>query len=255
MKVLLYIIKKIIPSAFVKQTVTVRFAFPLLFLTVGYLGIANIVSTSPSAISLELTTSVVGKGSDFQINVYASAKVPVNAIDIAISYPADTIEVLGVDKGQSVVTLWTEEPKAENGLITLTGGTYRKGFIGKHLVATVNARALKDGKANFFVKKAELLAGDGKASLVATDLVSGRADISVTTNTTGGVANDQVSGDVKQIAVYVVTDINGDGKVSMSDITTFMSHWFSKDTLYDFNNDGKMSINDFSILLSSFVSS
>jgi hypothetical protein len=252
MKFIWSIIHYLIPTTALRSTMTVRFAFPLLFAFATFLGLASIVSTSASAIELELKTTVVNKNSDFQIDVYATALVPVNAVNIAIDYSADLIEVLGIDKGQSVITLWTEDPKATNGVITLTGGTYRKGFIGKHLIATINARAKVDGKANFVVKKAELYAGDGKASAVLTKLDNGRADIMVTSQP---VQSNSGIADQKSISVYVVTDIDHDGAVSMADITTFMKNWFTRSALYDFNNDGLMTINDLSILLSAYVKS
>ena len=51
------------------------------------------------------------------------------------------------------------------------------------------------------------------------------------------------------VAVEVVTDINGDGKVDFADIEAFMSAWATGSKAYDFNGDGKMSFRDFGIIL------
>ena len=51
------------------------------------------------------------------------------------------------------------------------------------------------------------------------------------------------------IEVNILTDISGDGKVTLRDVSMFMSAWKNKDKLFDFNGDGKMTFRDFSIIL------
>ena len=54
------------------------------------------------------------------------------------------------------------------------------------------------------------------------------------------------------VAIKIITDIDGDGKVSLKDISAFMAAWANKDVSYDFNGDGKMTFRDFSIILADF---
>ena len=90
------------------------------------------------------------------------------------------VEVLAVDKGQSVLSIWTQEPKITNNSILISGGTYRRGFIGEHLVATIKARAKFTGKTEFIVEDAKLLEGDGKGTPVIVAGIGENAKTSFT---------------------------------------------------------------------------
>lgn len=226
---------------------TVRLAFPVALLTASLLGAAALTSDiDQSYIKLTTDSSDVATGELFTIDVSVGAHTAVNAIDIEIEFPEDQVEVLGVDTGESVITIWTEDPKIENGKVFLSGGTFRRGFLGEHLVAQINARAKKNGQAKFSIDSARILAGDGAGSEV---VVSDTGEQSLTMF----VAlrqNDQKETVIEGAAVVgVYTDINGDGKVDMSDILSFMRAWRSGDQGYDFNDDGKMSFVDFAIIL------
>jgi hypothetical protein len=50
--------------------------------------------------------------------------------------------------------------------------------------------------------------------------------------------------------VSIVTDLDGDGEVSLKDISAFMAAWLTRASTFDFNGDGRMTFKDFSILLS-----
>lgn len=215
-------------------------------LTLALASAAVITSTQESYIKIETENSAVDENELFTIDVSVGAHVPVNAIDIGISFPKDQIEVVGIDTGESVITLWTEEPYVDNGTVILRGGTFRKGFLGEHLVAQINARARTNGSAKFSVDDVRLLAGDGRGSTV-TIAETGYESLMMYVSVEGqDPANVVVEGDVK---VGIYTDIDGNGTVDMSDILAFMSAWRSKDTKFDFNNDGRMTFVDFGIIL------
>ena len=74
---------------------------------------------------------------------------PVNAVDISVTFSPDQVEILGIDRGQSVITLWTEDPHVEGNAVIMRGGTYAKGFVGEHKIATLKVRAKASGKAMF----------------------------------------------------------------------------------------------------------
>lgn len=220
---------------------TVRYAFPFV-LTVTTLFLATVAAMNDgSYVKLVSSESYIEAGQSFAIDVYAVTSVPVNAVNIELLFPADKIAVTGVDVGQSVITIWTEEPTFKNGKIVMQGGTYRKGFIGEHLIASVNATAQQTGKATFLTDDVQFFAGDG----------SGK-EVTVTNSGTETLVL-QVSGEkgtlAAQITVNIYTDINGDGVVGMDDILAFMTAWGSKSTVFDFNSDGKMTFRDFAIIL------
>ena len=140
-------------------TGTVQYMFPLFIGIAAILG-ASLITSEQSYIKLVPSKTSVMNGETFTVEIYASAHVPVNALDLKISFPSNTVEVLTVDKGQSVLSIWTQEPKITNNNILISGGTFRKGFVGEHLVATIKAKAKFTGLTEFIVEDAKMLEGN-----------------------------------------------------------------------------------------------
>lgn len=220
---------------------TVRYAFPLLFTTLSLIGAAIILPTDASYIRIESDTQYLEQGDNFFINVYAGAHVPINAVNIELKFPTDKMEVFAIDTGGSVITLWTEEPYVSGDKIIFSGGTYRRGFLGEHLVATVKFTALSSGRAEFTTTGVEMYAGDGSGSTVSVE-DSGGESLVVLVESEDGVI-------IGSAEVVVVTDVNGDGVVNMTDIISFMSAWRNRQIIYDFNRDNRMNFVDFAIIL------
>ena len=239
------------------RSATVRFAFPLVFAFAALIGTAALLDSSGSYIHLKSSTQSVKAGESFTIDVYAFAHVPVNAIDIKLRFPKEYVQIEGIDTGDSVITLWTQEPYVEKDTVILRGGTFRKGFRGDHKIATINAVAVETGLAQISVGEVLLLAGDGSGSKVA---VQPNADTSKTVYIADelGQFPDGASGDATAVAlqgnatIVVVTDIDNDGQVTLTDISRFMSEWRSKGIVYDFNGDGQMTFRDFGIILAHY---
>lgn len=239
------VLSLLVPSWLAVPTKTIRYAFSLLFLMAVVLGVANVIGSEQSEIVLETSGRAVTKGETFSVAVYAVSKTPVNAVSLRINFPPETTEVLGIDRGESVITLWTSDPRVENGVVILEGGTYRKGFIGKHLIATINVRAKELGQATFATADASLLAGDGRGTKISTNITNaGKTTLSIS-----GATNETVTGEA---TVLMITDITGDGTVTLDDIGAFMLAWVRKNDRYDFNEDGSMTFRDFSIILASY---
>ena len=164
--------------------------------------------------------------------------------------PNAQVKYLGADIGESVITLWTKEPYYDKGTVYMSGGTYRKGFVGKHRIATINAQALTSGVAQIGVSHADLYAGDGtgaKVEVVAAGEDS--AELVIAREDGTYAPNAAVGGDV---TFTIVGDVDGDGKVTLTDISTFMAAWHNQSSTYDFNNDSKMTFRDFGIILAKY---
>ncbi|MCA9365726.1 hypothetical protein KC723_02430 [Candidatus Kaiserbacteria bacterium] len=243
------VIKKILsylwPTAFRRGSRTVRYAFPIFFLSAALFGAALIADKNKSYVRIVVSEPVVLAGDTFWVDVYAYAHVPVNAVDVSLKFPNKQIKVTGIDVGQSVITLWTKDPTVTNDIVRLSGGTYNKGFLGEHLIATINMKALETGTAELNTSSIRLLAGDGVGSTVNA--------ISDTVGTASLFIYDEDTDQETILAaanIRIKTDIDGDGKVNLKDISAFMAAWFSRNTTYDFNGDGRMTFVDFSIILS-----
>jgi hypothetical protein len=131
---------------------TVRYMFPLIAATFGLLG-ATYLSGSGSYVVLTPTPAYVQSGDIVEVKVEAIAAAPVNTVDIKVSFPDHALKPFAVEKGGSVITLWTNEPSIDGTTVTLRGGVYRKGFIGRHTIATVRAKAVAEGNADVLVAR------------------------------------------------------------------------------------------------------
>lgn len=228
---------------------TVRYAFPVVFAAVTMLGAAALLSDESSYIRIATEKRGVFAGEFFSIDVYAGANVPVNTIDIAVEFPKEQIEIEGIDTGESVITIWTEEPYVEGGKVFLRGGTFRRGFEGEHLIATINARAKKSGIAKFTIDRKQFLAGDGRGSTVTIEDV-GYESLTMYVDVTSDPDDPEAAGSLGgSVTVGIYTDIDGDGNVDMGDVLSFMGAWRVQDRTYDFNGDGHMTFVDFAIIL------
>ena len=245
MKKLQTLWKDYVANKQVNKARTVKFMFPLVFGVVAVLGAAVITGEDASYVKLVPSETVVKNGETFWIEIYAFASVPVNAIDLEVKFSSNAVEILSVDKAQSVLTIWKDEPVIDKNSIKLSGGTFRRGFMGEHLVATIKAKAKFNGETEFTVNDAVLLAGDGKGTEVAVDKTAYGA------KTSFYIYNQNEAPDIIRatFGIKINEDINGDGKVTLADISAFLSAWHSKNTIYDFNNDKKMNFIDFSIIL------
>jgi hypothetical protein len=212
------------------------------------LGAAVITSNTASYVRLESNDSTIEAGERFSIAVYAYAHVPVNAVDIELQFDDDAVDILGVDTGQSVITLWTEDPRVEGSRVLLSGGTYRKGFLEEHLIATINLRAKETGQSTVSTSEVILLAGDGSGAPVATSEV-----IDSSLNLFVYDENTTPEGIGVDVNVNIITDLNNDGEVTLRDVSAFLGAWGSNERLYDFNGDGRMNFVDFSIILANVI--
>ncbi len=234
--------KMLFPTHTDRNYTTVKYAFPLVIMATIFFGVASLVSENDSYITIRTTTESVARDEVFYIEVLATTHVPVNALDLVIAYPEDKMVVEGIDTGTSVITLWTEQPYAKDGNIYIRGGTFRKGFIGEHVIARIRAHASEAGEARVFIKETQLVAGDGKGTNVPVIESDTHNEVKIAVIGTDGVIEGKA-------VIGIASDTDGDGDVDFKDISIFMSAWFTGRSTFDFNGDGKMTIRDFSILL------
>lgn len=230
----------------IQKIKTVRFAFIFpIFLTVTSLFFANVISSDKSYVKLTASKDMVMQGESFSVDVFVGAKTAVNAVDISVKYSPELVEVIGIDTGESVLTIWTEEPYVHNNQIRFSGGTFKRGFMGEHLIGTINLKANSSGQTELSLANVSLLAGDGTGSEVAytKDSELGRTSFYIYNQ---GETPSSVTASAE---LKIKTDIDGDGNVTLKDVNAFMTAWYSNQMIYDFNSDGKMGFVDFSIIL------
>lgn len=233
MKQLYYYIRQKITQ---RRPYTIRFTFTFLLALASILGTATIVSKEQAGIILVPTVQTTRVGETFTVEVLAEVYEPVNAVRVDILFNNSVLELLSINKSDSVLTLWTEEPYLDANKIIIEGGTYRRGFVGRHKITELEFRVLQAGEVLFEVDQSQFFAGDGTGRVVSAPLAE----------TVQVVAREE--GDFVDITPISKIDING--TVTLRDVSVFMADWRSRAVIHDFNNDGVMNFKDFSILLS-----
>jgi len=161
----------------------------------------------------------------------------------------DAAHATSIDTSQSIITLWVEEPTIETNPILFSGGTYARGFVGKHEIATVYFYASTTGQHDISLTNLQLISSDGTGTpLVITENSQQSISVQHSDKTSLG-AGALVS--VSEEAA-TLSDLDHDGEVTLRDISIFMGVWQNKSRVIDLNQDGEMDFSDFSILLSSF---
>lgn len=193
-------------------------------------------------------------GDVFTINVVVSAETPVNVFKGEVLFDPAVLRVESIDYNTSIADLWAELPWYENGEGTLnfTGGTTQPGgFQGTGSLITVTFRTIGTGVTALKLDGARILAHDG----LGTDVALGKPIDAVFEVEQDVIESQTVAAPSSRTSVISVasnapsTDLNGDGKQSIADMSIFMLHILSTDSRYDFNQDGKVNNVDLSILM------
>jgi len=226
---------------------------------IGFLAIASVLvfpfSTSVVAdMRLSPTSRTVGVGETFDVSVVVEARVPVNVFAGDLMFDKDTLEVEAINYNTSIADLWAEEPWYSNGEGTLNfaGGTTRSGgFSGTDTLLTITFKTLKEGAGALVISKAQILQHDGlgtNAELAPT------IDALFTIEDEESPQENLVQRSTLPASYAVVTtppstDLNGDGKQSIADVSIFLMNMGGDPQRFDFNLDGKVNLKDFNIIL------
>ncbi len=189
------------------------------------------------------------------MTIVVSAEVPVNVFAGEIQFDPKVIQVTSIDYNTSIADLWAEVPWYENGDGTLrfAGGTTQPGgFSSTGGLITATFRTIGTGVTALKLHDAVILAHDGLGSEVAL----GKPLDAVFEIGEEKLAAQAVAKPASQASVVAIsaeppsTDLNGDGKQTIADMSIFMLHIMGTDLRYDFNQDGKVNSADLSIIMS-----
>lgn len=147
-----------------------------IFVSVGMPLFAHAATLGLSPSSLSRTV-----GSTFTITVSVSTSdTTINAVSGVISFPTDLLEIAGVSKAGSIISLWVQEPSFSNaqGIVTFEGITLNPGYQGSNgSVVSITFRTKAAGTAMLKFSSGSVLANDGVGTNVLTS--PGSASISV----------------------------------------------------------------------------
>lgn len=156
-----------------------------------FLFVLAVFPFSADAASFGFTPSALSPsvGSTFSTTVYVSSPdQSINAASGAISFPPDSLEVVGVYKTNSVMNLWVQEPSFLNsqGRINFEGVALNPGYTGTQgAVLNVVFKAKSPGRADIRFASGSILANDGSGTNVLDGM--GTASIVIGGNTVNTV--------------------------------------------------------------------
>ena len=162
--------------------------------------------------------------------------VSVNAVGGNIAYWPDSVEIIDISRADSIIKYWIQEPRFSNASSTasFSGVVLSPGFMGSAgNIVTISFKAKRAGKTIIDITDAQVLANDGLGTNILTDVVPGTL-----------VVKDKQTQKL---------DINGNGKVDLSDVSILISYWGTDNAQSDLSGDGIVNLKDLSMLAAKFV--
>lgn len=229
-------------------------AIMALLSSVGYFWMSQSEDAYTTRMDLVPTAAVLTLGESFSTSVVLGADTPINAFTGVITFDPAQLQVAKIDYNTSIADLWAEEPWYKNGegTIHFAGGTTDSGgFTGEGMILTITFRSIGAGDASVRITNASVLRHDGRGT-EATLLPPIDGLFTVSTPATEPVTTTQPATTVSVRDESLIGDVNGDGKVSIGDMSSFLTYLATGDSRGDLNDDGRVSVVDLSILVSQF---
>src|SRR3989338_1484200 len=115
----------------IKRLKNKRLYYPAIFVaTLFFFGYGN---ASASTLQINSNSATLPPGSIMTLSVILNSEgVAINNAEAKIIFPTDLLEVVSINKGNSIFSFWVEEPTYSNltGTITFNGGIPTPGFNG-----------------------------------------------------------------------------------------------------------------------------
>ncbi len=196
------------------------------------------------------TTAV---GETFIVTIVVRSETPVNVFRGLLNFDEELLQITAIDYNTSVADLWAEEPWYSNGdgTVAFIGGTtIANGFVGEATLLTITFETLAVGEAHLTMDEVRILKHDGLGTDIPQttpiDAIFAVSEESLISET---VVNTQISGpSITVLSTIPNTDLNGDGKQTIADVSIFMTHFATQNLRSDFNEDGAVTLKDLSIL-------
>ena len=131
-----------------------------LLLSTFYFLISNSVLATVLYFSPQSQTIYQGDSFIVEVRINTEGE-EINALELGLTFPSNLLEVVDFSKGNSILQLFAEEPKIQQGEISFVGGI-PKGFNGDGLLGKINFLAKEIGKAEVsFKEDSKVLYGQG----------------------------------------------------------------------------------------------
>lgn len=179
-----------------------------------FLAIVAILVLFPSmtfagALSVFPASGSFEEGKNYTVRVMASSpEQAINAVSGTLRFPVDKLRVVSLSKGESILTLWVQEPSFSNssGSVSFEGVVPNPGFTGyQGNIVTITFKAIVQGSATVKFDSGSMLANDGAGTNVAQDLSGGVFTVTDTAKPLETVTPEASVAPVIETPVPVVT--------------------------------------------------
>jgi len=156
-----------------------RRVFFILIISLLYFGIVSDARAIGASLYLSPSVGTYTVGNTFSVHVNVNTGgVAANAVDGALVFNPDKLEVRSISKTDSILALWVQEPVFSNslGTITFAGGKPSPGYSGASgviITVTFKAKTASFDMANVTFAGGSVLADDGKGTNILTKMGSG----------------------------------------------------------------------------------
>ncbi len=203
---------------------------------------------------VEATNQTPTVNNPFTVEIIVTSTEPVNVFKGTLVFDPNVLKIEAIDYNTSIADLWAERPWYSNGEGTLNfiGGTTRPGgHTGKDQIIKVTFIPKVIGETIITMEEVVILRHDGLGTEVTVEKPIDRIFEITAEDRSGETLADKP---IEQgPTIYITpekksTDLNGDGKQTLSDTSIFMAHLATQNLRSDFNNDGAVNLKDLSIL-------
>lgn len=120
----------------------------------------------------------VFKGDSFIVDLMVDTEgEEINAVEVRLKFPDNFLELPDFSKGNSVFSLWPEEPLVKNGEVSFSAGV-PGGFIGNGLIGRINFFSKEIGNAKInFEGSSQVLLNDGSGTPAKLNFLEGNYEI------------------------------------------------------------------------------
>ena len=151
------------------------FLFLLFFVGTGFNKNTVLAQNKQSAVlSFSTLPKQIEEGERVTVDVNVSSEEQsINAISGVMSFPVGLLRVVSINKDNSIIKLWTQEPQLNSGNISFEGIILNPGFQGNNgLVFSVTFEAENSGSVNLNFSEGAILANDGLGTNILSTLGS-----------------------------------------------------------------------------------
>jgi len=127
-------------------------------------------ASAATVLHFETPNASIVAGNVFTIKALIDADQPLNAYDLTIAYQGP-VTVRAVNDADSIITVWQGQPAAQDGIITLRGGSISPFSGSGGELATIYVSAEASGAATFSFINSTAYVADGKGTTVTPETI------------------------------------------------------------------------------------